>query len=130
MLKKILTFLNHERYQVVAITICIISVLIVASCRSKCQSILDPTKRVTRGELIAEIEYVNKIAESRLDELDRDALLLSRILEQSLLLAETGGLNYNGLIPLVFSVLGVGAIVDNVRKRSDIKKLTNAGTSK
>lgn len=130
MFKKILTFLNHERYQVVAGVFCLFIIFIVVSCRSKTQSILHPEKKITRAELIAEIEFVNKIAESRLDELDNDSRLLSLILEQSLLLAETGGLNLNGLIPLVFSVFGVGAVVDNARKRRDIKRLTNAGESK
>jgi len=121
MLKKITEFLNHERYQVIAITVCIGLLIWFIGCESKVRSLSDPSVRITRDELASEIDFYLANAEIRFKDLDRQDELKQTILDAALLYGQTGTINPMGLIATLAGVLGVGATVDNVRKRRDLR---------
>ncbi|MBA7486282.1 hypothetical protein ES707_21838 [subsurface metagenome] len=124
-MKKILTFLNHERYQLIAIFFCVLFSLWGLCCESKVQSVRDPTRYITRDELRIEVEQFLSLAEIRFKNLDRQDELKTLVSNQVLLWSQTGTFNPMGLLPTILGLLGIGAIADNVKKRIEIKKLNH-----
>lgn len=123
MWRKIRKFLNHERYQMIAVVVCLVIVISGVCCESKTRSLKDPTQKVTRTELSAELDKLLIDVDQRFKDLDRQDELKSVLYEHLMLWSATGTFNPAALVPLLASVLGVGALADNVRKRRDIKKL-------
>lgn len=128
-MKKILEFMNHERYQVIAGFLCIVLTVWGLSCESKVQSLRDPTIKITRDELRIEVDQFLANAEIRFKNLDRQDELRNLIFNEVLLWSQTGAFNPIGLIPTLIGLFGIGAVTDNVRKRLEIKKLNNVSTS-
>lgn len=127
MTKKLLAFLNHKRYEVVAGFLCIVLTVWGLSCESKVQSLRDPMIKVTRDELRIEVDQYLATAEIRFKNLDRQDEFKNLIFNEVLLWSQTGQFNPIGLIPTVIGLFGIGAITDNVRLRIKNKKLNNAG---
>lgn len=121
MMKKILKFLNHERYQVIVALMCAVILFSGLCCQSKTRSIRDPSQRVTRLELMSEIQSFNAQIEVRLADLDRQDRVRKQLLDLFSLYSTTGQFNPAGIVPMIATLLGVGAIADNVRKRRDLK---------
>jgi len=126
-MKKILTFLNHERYQVIAGFLCLLFSLWGFCCESKIQSVRDPTRYITRDELRVEVQQFMALAEIKYKALDRQDELKAFCFDKLLLWTQTGTFNPVGIIPFLVGIYGLGAATDNVRKRIEIKKLNNAG---
>lgn len=115
------TLLNHERYQTISFIIAFAVLLWFLGCESQTPSIMHPETKVTRAELEMEIDTFMAHATLRYDSLDQQDELRKLLADSALLVASGGTINYTGLIPTVFSILGVGAIADNVRKRKELK---------
>lgn len=128
-LEKSKTLLNHERYQVVSVVFCVLLLVWGLCCQSTTQSVIDPTQQLNRGELDAEVTNFMNTAEVRYRDLDRQDEFKRQVLERVSLWTSTGTFNLAGLIPLIASVLGVGALTDNVRKRRELKSLSNKNTT-
>lgn len=129
MTKKILVFCNHERYQVIAGFLCIVLTVWGLSCESKVRSISDPTKKITRDQLNAEVDYYLANAEIRFKLLDRQDEFRDLVFNQVLLWSQTGQFSPIGLIPTLIGLFGIGAVTDNIRKRVEIKRLNNVSKS-
>lgn len=125
-MKKLLKFLNHERYQLVAVLVCAGFLFSGLCCESRTRSLHFPERKVTREELKAEVELFAARAGIAFKDLDRQDEGKAILYDQVVLWSTTGTFNPAALIPLLASVLGIGAVADNVRKRRDIKKLNNA----
>ena len=123
MIKKLLKFLNHERCQVLAVLICTVVLFSGLCCQSKTRSIRDPSQRVTRLELMSEIQTFNAEIEARLADLDRQDRVRKQLLDAFSLYSTTGQFNPAGIVPMLATLMGVAAIGDNVGKRKEIKKL-------
>ena len=87
------------------------------SCNSKVCSLTKPDTLVTRPELQLEIDSLIKLAEIRMTELDNQDAIKTQLLNFAALTTQTGTLNYTGLIPIAASILGLGAVADNARRR-------------
>jgi len=125
-MKKLLdTFLNHERYQTIAIILIIILLIWSYGCPSKVQSLRSPGQRVTRSEFEIEVTSLLSTAEVRLLDLDRQDNIKRLIFDNLLLTAQSGQFNLVGLVAGVATILGIGATVDNVRKRKELKDIKN-----
>lgn len=125
MFEKLKNFLNHERYQSIAGFLIVIMLVWFYGCESKVASLTRANTQVTRGELSLEIQSLQGLADLRYDELDRQDLLKQTFIEQALIVGQTGIINPYGVITMLIGTLGIGATVDNVRKRVEIKKLKN-----
>lgn len=118
---KLLEFLNHERYQVISAILCACLILWFWGCKSEVRSLVDPTRKIDRDELTAEVDFFMASAEIRFKDLDRQDEFKQYVLDQALLYGQTGTLNPVGIVATLAGILGVGAIADNVRKRKVIK---------
>lgn len=125
MIKKLLKFLNHERCQVVCSLICLILIFYGTSCESKVTSLVNPTIKVTRGELQAEVDSFLVRAGQRFKNLDLQDSFKALVFDKMLLFTQTGQFNPAGIVQACITLMGFGAIVDNVTKRKEIKKLNN-----
>lgn len=115
-------FLNHERYQVIAVFAMCILLLGLYSCESKVRSIEDPRTRVTRSELEAEVDLYLARVKSRIRDLDRQDKIKQLIVNNAVLFAESGTINPYGVMAALIGILGIGATVDNIRKRITIRE--------
>lgn len=122
MFEKLKRLMNHERYQVVTIIIVVGFMLYLQGCPSKCPSMITENHRVTRNELKAEIDLLLTRAGERIKTLDQQDAFKKLVAENALLFTSTGAINPVGLMTAAFSVLGIGATVDNIRRRKDEKK--------
>lgn len=131
MLEKLKTVLNHERYEVIAAIVCVVLIFYGISCASKVASIIDPDRRVSRDELSAEVERVLADAEQKFISLDRQDEFKVLLFDKVMIWTSTGVFNPMGILPAVFTVLGMGAVTDNVRRRKadkDANKASGANT--
>jgi len=126
---KLKQLFNHERYQAIGVIVCIALAIWLVSCESQVRSIIDPTKKVNRNELQAEADYTLSLIADRMEDLSRQDELKKLLLQNALLFSEAGTINPYGLIVGIAGILGIGATVDNVRKRQTIKKLENGNSN-
>jgi len=123
-MKKLLeTLFNHERYQTIAIVLIIALLLWTFGCPSHVNSLLVPGRSVTRGELQIELDTLTAMAAARVQDLDRQDAIKELLYQQAMLTAQGGQFNLLGVIAAAAATLGIGATVDNVRKRKEIKDL-------
>lgn len=124
LMKKLLsTLLNHERYQSIAIVLITALLIWTYGCPSKVDSLRSPGNRLTRTEFEIEVTSLLATAEVRLLDLDRQDNIKRLIFDNLLLTAQSGQFNPVGLGMGIATILGIGATVDNVRKRKEIKNL-------
>ncbi len=110
--------------------IAIVAVVVVVGLFNGCQvtapSLLDPNIKVTRGELEIELQTLLDKAELRFSQINRQEQFRRELLNHALVISSSGTVNLYGLIPIALSLLGAGAVADNVRKRKVIRdNLTN-----
>jgi len=116
------TFLNHNRYQVVTTALVCLVLVWIYSCAPTVPSIQNPTSKITRAELQAELEYYLSQAEIRFTQLNQQDELRQTLFNHTTLWATTGTINPLGVLMSIGAILGVGATADNVRKRISDKK--------
>jgi len=101
-------------------------------CESKVSSLIEPSKMVTREELNIEISreqqrleselsVLTKQAELKQQQLDRQDAIKQKLFEFAAVTAEAGTVNPAGVLALLGSILGFGAIIDNRIKDKVIK---------
>lgn len=117
MLNKLKTFLNHERYQIVAVFVALSICLWIYGCESQTTSPTDPTKKVTRAQLTGEVDYYLAKAEIAYKDLDRKDEIKQKIMDAAAIAAQGGRVNVVGLILTNLGILGAGATIDRVRAR-------------
>jgi len=120
---------NGERYQSLSIILIIGVMVWYCGCTSKVTSILSPDTKVSREELNIEIDTFLATAENRLQKLDKQDEIKRLIANQADIIAKGGAINPLGIMALCGSVFGIGATVDNIRKRKVIKRLENGETA-
>ena len=121
---RILKSLNGELFQIIGIVLAALLLVWIYSCRPSAQSLLSPPSRVSRSELFAEVEMFKARLEDRLSDLDSQEAFRSLIFDQASLLGSGGTLNPIGILTSLGTILGVGAVADNIRKRKAIADLS------
>jgi len=120
-LAKLKDLLNHERFQVIGVCVTIIFFVWFFGCESKVRSLGNPQLLITRSELNAEVDFYLAQAEIRFNDLDKQDEFKRFLVEKSLIIAEGGAVNPYGIFATVLGIFGIGATVDNVRKRNVIR---------
>ncbi len=116
MLKKILHFCNDNHFAVFAGIILIVGLFYFLGCQSTVPSMIDPEKKVNRGELQAESDFLIAQVRLKLENLDRQDEIKRLITDQASLFATTGSFNPMGLLNLGVSVFAIGSALDSRRK--------------
>jgi hypothetical protein len=122
MKKLISTFFNHERYQTISFIVTFILLIWFYGCEPECPSPTDPEKQITRAELQIEIDTFIARSENSFADLAKQEELRNLLFQQALLAGQTGIINPFALFTSIGAILGIGATVDNVRKRKTLKK--------
>ena len=124
---------NHNRYKCVAGIVCIGLFFWMNGCQIKTASIADPNIKLTVPELQAEIDifYAQQekelqefeaLANARAKDVNDQIAFRSFVYKSALDVATSGGLNWLNLLTSAGSLVGAGALVDNIRFRRDTKK--------
>jgi hypothetical protein len=125
------SIISHNQGLFVAIVIVVGLMLWTFGCESKTRSPVTG-KMVTRSELTvevnakaqdldAELDTLQKQVELKVAELNRKDNIKQKLFDFVSVSATTGGLNYTGVVTLLGSLLGLGAVVDNRIKDKVIK---------
>lgn len=132
MMAAIKKWIRHNQGLFVALLLSIGLLVWTVGCQSKVLSLLGKEKMVTAAELNLEIEQLSaklngelemlaQRAELKMQELARKDELKRKLFEFTVLTAQAGQFNPTGLITLIGSLIGVGAVVDNRMKDKVIK---------
>jgi hypothetical protein len=118
-----LTMIKHNQGMLVAIILTVVLLIWTYGCESQVKSLITDQK-VTRGELVlelntetkrleAELDKLQKEAELRFGELDRYDAIKAKIFDAVSVATTAGQFNLAGLATLAGSIIGIGAVVDN-----------------
>lgn len=122
-MKPILTFIRHNPGIVTGFTLCALCLFWIYSCHSTVISLVHANLKVTRVELVSEVDTFLASAEARFEDLDRQDLIKETIFNSVLELAQGGSVNPIGVVLALAGILGIGAGVDNIKKRTHINTL-------
>ena len=125
----LLTLFNHERYQTISVLLCTVMLVWMSSCSPKCHSLLDPTKEITKTELDGEVSYLQSRIDAEIESLEQQEAIRTLLLSLAQSYVTTGTFSPLSALTGAIALLGTGAVVDNVRKRRDIKKLSTSPPS-
>lgn len=128
----IMKWIRHNQGVFVALLVCCGTLIWTFGCGSKVTSLIDPAKMVTAAELDLEIEEeslrlqaeldsIIRRAELKQEELRRADAIKQKLFDFAAITVDAGTVNPAGVLGLVFSVLGIGAVVDNRLKDKVIK---------
>lgn len=120
---KIWNFIRHNPCIVTGFIACCFILIYAYSCQSTVISLVDPKSRITREGLVAEVDSILAQAELRFADLDRQDLVRDTIFNSVLDLAQGKSANPIGVILSLAGILGIGAVGDNIKKRTYINTL-------
>jgi len=131
-MKQLRKIISHNQGATLAIVICAVLVFWTYGCESKVSSILEPTLRVSREELQVEvdqeirrlegeIEHIVANAQAKVNDLDRQDAIKAKLMNFAAITAEGTTVNPAGVVGLLFSIFGIGAVIDNRIKDKVIK---------
>lgn len=112
-----MNFCSHNTGVVIGQLLCFTILLWAYGCESKVASIITPSARVSRSELLVEVDSFLAVADLRFADLNRQDEFRDEIFRHASLWAQGGIVNPIGLALSLASIIGVGATVDNVTKR-------------
>lgn len=118
---KIVNILRDKWIILLAWNICIGLFFYAYGCESTTSSLIDPTQRVNLDRLQSELDFLVSKYETGLADIERQNKFRQAILNQTLIIAESGTINPVGLITTALAIFGIGATADDVRLRKKIK---------
>jgi len=120
---KIFAFLRHNSCMFLSVIACSLAVLYIYSCQSTVVSLVNSPVRISRAQLVLEVDAFLSQAELLFDDLDRQDLVKDTIFNSVLDLASGKAPNPIGIALTLAGILGIGAVGDNIRKRTYINTL-------
>jgi len=141
-MSKIIKVISHNQGVTLSVIMIVIALGWIFGCASKVTSLLEPAKMVTAEELSIEITAERQRLEAELDLLIRKAALKQTELARqdaikqkfdnfAAITVDAGTVNPAGVLGLLFSVFGIGAVIDNrikdkvIKNRPLVKTLTD-----
>lgn len=122
-MKRIYAFIRHNSGICIGFALLPLVLLYAYSCQSTVVSLVQTNRKVTRTELIAEVDLILARAEAKFQDLDRQDLVKSTIFNSLLELSQGKPINPAGIALVIGNILGLGAVIDNIRKRTHINTL-------
>lgn len=93
-------------------------------CEPETTSLIRAGEKVNREQLLTEMDLLEYKLEKGIADLDQQQRIRDLVFQQGLIVAQSGGINPVGIITTLMSVLGIGAVADDVRLRKKIKNGT------
>ena len=132
-MKKILAFYKHNFGFVTGLLLTPFVLWYAFGCQAQVVSLTIPGKMVDRSELVSEVDAFLAIAEARFSNLDRQDLVRNTMFNSLSELIVSNPTSPAGVALFVVNLLGIGAVIDNARKRTLIdvlkKHQTNVSSS-
>lgn len=136
-MKQIRKMISHNQGTFVSMVVIFGLTIWTFGCKSKVNSMMDPNKRVSRDELKLEVDVMISRLETELDlitqqallkfhDLDRQDAIKKKLFDFAAITLEGQTVNPAGLAGLAFSILGIGAVIDNRIKDKVIKNRPKA----
>ena len=122
-MKKLWSFIRHNQGMFIGGAIAIAVLVWTYGCESQVTSILYAPDLVNRGQLQIEVDTFVAQAELKFANLDRQDQVRSTLFETALTFMEGGNVNPAAVAIVIGNILGLGAVIDNVRKRTLINTL-------
>lgn len=122
-MKKLCAWIRHNSGVVIGSAIMPFVLVYAYSCQSVVISTLQPGQKINRQELIDEVDAFLAAAETKFNDLDRQDMVKDTIFNSVLELAKGGAINPAGIALVIGNIMGLGAVIDNVRKRTHINTL-------
>lgn len=130
MWEKLTAFFKRETGEIIAIGIVLLCTIWIHSCESQVYSPSGNGTKLTRAELQNELDTYLALAKVRFEQLDKQDEFKEAIFNIGINIAEGGTISPLGVALILGNIIGLGATVDNVRKRKVIStNLTNYVTA-
>lgn len=107
-MKKILQALNDYHWYIIAAALIAVIMIYLYGCESTTTSLITPEKKINRGELQVELEYLTGIARTRAADLDQQDEIKQALLDSLVVVSQGGQLNAMGLVNLVATITAIG----------------------
>lgn len=122
-MRKIWAFIRHNSGIVIGsiLTVCVL--VWTYGCESQVTSILYAPNLVNRGQLQIEVDTFIAKAELRFLDLDKQDLVKNTLFNTAIDFMQGGNINPAAVAIVIGNILGLGAVIDNVRKRTLINTL-------
>ena len=120
---KIVNFLREYKYTIITLFLGLILLLGCVGCVSRVHSLTDSGRMIDSFELDAEVQTFIAKAQQRYKSLERQEQIRSAVMSAVLKTAGDAGFNPFGVITTLGSLVSIGAITDNVRKRKELANL-------
>lgn len=121
--------INGSKWFIVAGCLCSILIFWTYGCESKCKSLLSSTEKINRNELEAEIEYLARLAEDRISDLNKQDEIKQQLLDAANILSTTGQINPSGLLNLAATIGAISwGLNRNQKYKNALKSITGAET--
>lgn len=131
-MQAVMKWVRHNQGLTVSTAICLVLLIWSFGCETQVESLKKPGTMVNRAEFALEVQELARDpnvdpdwlmgrAELGFGKLDRDDAVRQKLFEFAALSATTGGVSTGGVITLIGSILGVGAVADNRIKDKVIK---------
>lgn len=114
-------YIKKNLHWLISVNIAIFVISFAYGCEPKTKSLIYPDRTVTRAEFTTELELLERRSKIGYADLERKTRIRDLVLNQSLIIAQSGSVNPVGVIMSVLSVLGIGVAADDIRLRKKIK---------
>lgn len=108
---------NHNRYKSIAAIVCLCLLCYFHGCQIKTHSIMNPTEMVTVAELQMEIDNFNTLMQDRIADVNSQLKFRDFLWDSALTVATAGTFDWLAFLTSAGSVIGAGALADNIRYR-------------
>lgn len=122
---KIWAFIRHNQGMFIGGAIAIAVLIWTYGCESQVTSIVNAPTLVNRSELELEVNDFVARAELKFKQLDQQDTFKRAIFTMAIDFMKGGSINPVAVAIIIGNILGLGAVIDNVRKRTLIQTLKN-----
>ncbi len=122
-MKKLYAFFRHNSGICIGFFLAPFILIYAYSCQSVVFSGVNPSRKINRQQLVIEVDTFLAQAELKFSDLDRQDMVKDSIFNSVLDLANGIPTNPMGVMLMIGNALGLGAVIDNVRKRTHINTL-------
>lgn len=122
-MKNVIAFVRHNPGVCLGFLFIPFVLVYAYSCQSVVVSGVHPLRKINRQELVDEVEMFLASAASKFDDLDRQDMVKDTIFNSVFDLAQGKAVSPLGIASVIGGLLGLGAVGDNIKKRTHINTL-------